>query len=440
MNSFYIDCLGCKVNSYEIEAIKDELLANNFIQAENFKDADYIIINTCCVTNNAASKSRQKINSYHNGNVNAKIIVMGCYVQGFKDEVSKLDGVSLLIGTNNRKAIIEYMVHDLFDKQINLVEDIKNFTKYENLAITSCFENTRAYLKIQDGCNNFCSYCIIPYVRGIIKSRPSEEVIKEAKELVNKGYKEIVLTGIHTGSYGKDLDGFTFSDLVEKLLEIDGLYRLRISSIEESEIDEKLINLLISNPKLAKHLHMPLQAGSDHVLKLMNRKYDLKTYINKVEYIKSKVKDVAITTDIIVGFPQESEEDFQDLVDFVKEVRFDHLGVFTYSKEENTPAYSYKGTVNSKTAYLRRKEIMEIQQNISLELNKKRIKEVTQVLIEEFDGKNYYGRNYVFAPDAEDGQVIIKSKKPLIIGQFYFVEITGCTNYDLIGKIKEQVA
>lgn len=432
MNSFYIDCLGCKVNSYEIEAIKDELLANNFIQAENFKDADYIIINTCCVTNNAASKSRQKINSYHNGNVNAKIIVMGCYVQGFKDEVSKLDGVSLLIGTNNRKAIIEYMVHDLFDKQINLVEDIKNFTKYENLAITSCFENTRAYLKIQDGCNNFCSYCIIPYVRGIIKSRPSEEVIKEAKELVNKGYKEIVLTGIHTGSYGKDLDGFTFSDLVEKLLEIDGLYRLRISSIEESEIDEKLINLLISNPKLAKHLHMPLQAGSDHVLKLMNRKYDLKTYINKVEYIKSKVKDVAITTDIIVGFPQESEEDFASTLKVSEQIGFMKIHVFPFSSRKGTVAAKMSGQIDGKVKKERTHQLLNLSNKLNYAYNNAYINKVEEVLVEEKVNGYYLGHTSNFL------HVKFKSNKTIERNAIIKVKITKAFENDVEGVMEEE--
>ncbi len=432
MNSFYIDCLGCKVNSYEIEAIKDELLANNFIQAADFKDADYIIINTCCVTNNAASKSRQKINSYHNGNLKAKIIVMGCYVQGFKDEVSKLEGVSLLIGTNNRKAIIEYMVHDLFDKQINLVEDIKSFTKYESLAITSCFENTRAYLKIQDGCNNFCSYCIIPYVRGIIKSRPCEEVIKEAKKLVSKGYKEIVLTGIHTGSYGKDLDGFTFSDLVEKLLEIDGLYRLRISSIEESEIDEKLINLLISNPKLAKHLHMPLQAGSDHVLKLMNRKYDLKTYINKVEYIKSKVKDVAITTDIIVGFPQESDEDFASTLKVSEQIGFMKIHVFPFSSRKGTVAAKMSGQIDGKIKKERTHQLLDLSNKLNYNYNSAYINKVEEVLVEEKVNGYYSGHTSNFL------HVKFKSNKTIERNAIIKVKITKAFENEVEGVMEEE--
>ena len=254
MNTFYIYSLGCKVNSYEIEAIKDELLKKGYMQVDE-ASADYVIVNTCCVTNTAASKSRQKINSIHKNNPNASIIVMGCYVQGFEEEVKKIEGVKLLVGTKDRNKIKEYI--DSIDEQVSLVSDVKEFVEYENLSISSSTENTRAYLKIQDGCNNFCSYCIIPYVRGTIKSRKRKDVIEEAKHLLSLGYKEIVLTGIHTGSYGKDLSDYTFTDLVKDLLKLDDLYRLRISSIEESEITEELIDLLNTNEKIAQHLHIP---------------------------------------------------------------------------------------------------------------------------------------------------------------------------------------
>lgn len=380
MNTFYIHALGCKVNSYEIEAIKDDLLNEGYTLANEF-DADYIIVNTCCVTNTAASKSRQKINSLHKNNPNASIFVMGCYVQGFEDEVKKIEGVKLLVGTKDRSKIKNYLKD--FNEQISLVSDVKDFKKYEDLSVTSFLENTRAYLKIQDGCNNFCSYCIIPYVRGTIKSRSKEEVIKEAKHLLSLGYKEIVLTGIHTGSYGKDLDGYPFSNLVKDLLELDGLYRLRISSIEESEIDDKLIELLKTNDKLAKHLHIPLQAGSDHVLKLMNRKYDLNTFVSKIKYIQESLPSVAITTDVIVGFNQETDEDFANTLKVCKEINFAKIHVFPFSVRKGTVAAKMPGQINGTIKKQRAKELIELSNKLNLKFNEEYVGKEVEVLIEE---------------------------------------------------------
>ena len=386
MNTFYIYSVGCKVNSYEIEAIKDELLKKGYMQVDE-ESADYVIVNTCCVTNTAASKSRQKINSIHKNNPNASIIVMGCYVQGFEEEVKQIEGVKLLVGTKDRSKIKEYI--DSLDEQLSLVCDPKEFVEYENLSISSSTENTRAFLKIQDGCNNFCSYCIIPYVRGTIKSRKKEDVIVEAKHLLSLGYKEIVLTGIHTGSYGKDLSDYTFTDLVKDLLKLDDLYRLRISSIEESEITDELIDLLNTNEKLAKHLHIPLQAGSDHVLKLMNRKYDLKTYIDKINYIYDNVKDIAITTDVIVGFPQESDEDFIDTINTCKQMKYSKIHVFPYSSRKGTVASKMSNQINGLIKKQRAKELLNLSNELGLAYNQQFLNKEVEVLIEE-EVKGYY--------------------------------------------------
>lgn len=394
MNRFYINALGCKVNSYEIEAIKDDLIDLGYIQVLDEKEADIIIVNTCCVTNTAASKSRQKINSLHKSSPNASIIVMGCYVQGFEEEVKKIEGVKLLVGTKGRSKIKEYL-SDL-NEQLSIVEDAKEFVKYEELKIKSSVENTRAYLKIQDGCNNFCSYCIIPYVRGTIKSRDKDDVIKEAKHLLSLGYKEIVLTGIHTGSYGKDLDGYTFSDLVEELLELEDLYRLRISSIEESEIDDKLIDLLLTSDKLAKHLHIPLQAGSDHVLKLMNRKYDLNTFIERIEQIRLMLPDVAFTTDVIVGFNQESEEDFISTLNTCRRIGFSKIHVFPFSVRKGTVAAKMSGVINGNIKKDRARRLLELSDELSLKFNQLFINNVVEVLIEEKIEDYYVGHTTNF--------------------------------------------
>lgn len=393
MNTFYITTLGCKVNSYEIEAIKDDLLKEGYVLTDEY-NADYVIVNTCCVTNTAASKSRQKINSIHKNNPNASIIVMGCYIQGFEEEAKQLKGVKLLVGTKDRHKIKEYINN--INEQISLVSDINEFTTYENLTISSSTENTRAYLKIQDGCNNYCSYCIIPYVRGTIKSRNKEDVINEAKRLLDLGYKEIVLTGIHTGSYGKDLDGYTFSMLVKDLLSLDKLYRLRISSIEESEIDDDLITLLLTNDKLAKHLHIPLQAGSDHVLKLMNRKYDLKTYVEKIKRIQSLLPDVAITTDIIVGFPNETDEDFISTLNVSKQIGFAKIHVFPFSVRKGTAAAKMKGHIDGNIKKSRAKQLLELSNNLNLVYNSLYIDKEVEVLIEEKVDEYFIGHTTNF--------------------------------------------
>ena len=427
MKNFYIYTLGCKVNSYEIEAIKDDLINSGFVLTDE-ENADYIIINTCCVTNMAASKSRQKIHSFHNQNPKAKIIVMGCYVQGFEDEIKEIEGVKLLVGTNDRSKIKQYL--NEMENQISLVKDISLFNSYEDLSITSCFENTRAYLKIQDGCNNFCSYCIIPYVRGQIKSRDKDKVIAEAKYLISLGYKEIVLTGIHTGSYGKDLKDYSFSDLVEELLNLDGLYRLRISSIEESEIDDKFINLLINNDKLAKHLHIPLQAGSNHVLKLMNRKYDTKTFVDKINYIKQQVKDIAITTDIIVGFPDESDKDFEDTLTISKEIGFAKIHVFPFSSRKGTVASKMKNQIDGTIKKQRSKQLIELSNKLNFDYNNKYLNKEIEVLVEEKDHEYYVGHssNFIKVKIKSDYEIQRNSLVKVLITKIFDSYVIGTKN------------
>lgn len=427
MKSFYVYTLGCKVNSYEIEAIKDDLL-NAGLVLKDVNEADYIIINTCCVTNTAASKSRQKISSLHQKNPNAKIMVMGCYVQGFYDEIKDFPQVMLYVGTNKRSQIKDYILNDLNTKT-SLVDDITNFKEYENLHITNCFEKTRAYLKIQDGCNNFCSYCIIPYVRGTIKSRLKEDVLKEVEHLISLGYKEIVLTGIHTGSYGKDFINYSFTDLVKDILKIDGLYRLRISSIEESEITDELILLMKENNKLAHHLHIPLQAGSDNVLKKMNRKYDVKTFIDKVLKIKKEIQDIAITTDVIVGFPLESDEDFKETIKTCKTIGFAKIHVFPFSSRKGTVASKMVGQINGSIKKQRANELLAISDELSLTYNNLFLNQVVEVLVEELSGQYYVGHTSNFI------KVMIATDQKLVRNSLVLVKIIKCLANEVIAKI-----
>ena len=375
--------LGCKVNAYELSAISSLLLAKGYKEDNN--NPDVVIINTCSVTATADQKSRQHIRKMQKMFPNAVIAVMGCYAQGnyefIKDEIKP----TILLGTSHRRDVV-----DLIEKALNnggtytnVEENTRQF-EYEELGITSYSENVRAFLKIQDGCNNFCTYCIVPYRRGKMRSRSKENVIKEAKYLVEQGYQEIVLSGIHVGGYGQDLKDCSFSSLVEELTNIEGLKSLRISSIEESEIDDKLISLIKDKDNLAKHLHVPLQSGSNHVLKMMNRKYTREQFIEKMKRIKEMMPDVMISGDVIVGFPQESEEDFLDTYRLCEEC-FDMLHVFPYSMRPGTVAARMDGQISPDCKKKRSKVLLDLSDKLYEKFANKFIGQEVTVLIEKYD-------------------------------------------------------
>ena len=335
--------LGCKVNSYESSALKELFLKNGF--KENGND-DIIVINTCSVTSVADQKSRQIIRREKRNNPNAILCVMGCYSQKNADYVIKECGADIVVGTSNRDKIVGFVKDFIINKKqiVAIDEDPRKF-KYESFGTIAIPNSTRAYVKIEDGCNNFCSYCTIPYTRGVARSRDKDEIINEISTIVEHGFKEIVLTGIHTAHYGLDNKGCSFSELVEEICNISGLYRLRISSIEESEIDDKFLELLGKYPCIAQHLHMPLQSGSKTVLQRMCRKYNVDDYINKVNKITKILPNIAITTDVIVGFPGETEEEFVETYNFIKKVNFAELHVFPFSAREGTKAYAMPNQV-----------------------------------------------------------------------------------------------
>ena len=344
MKTFSVYNLGCKVNAYELSAISSLLIKEGF--KEDNENPDVVIINTCSVTATADQKSRQHIRKMQKLYPNAIIAVMGCYAQGNYKFIEEEIKPTIILGTSHRKDVVELIKQALNDHQYKtLIEENTRQFEYEELGITSYSENVRAFLKIQDGCNNFCTYCIVPFRRGKMRSRNKENVIKEAKYLVEQGYQEIVLSGIHVGGYGQDLNDCSFSDLVEELSNIPNLKSLRISSIEESEIDDKLIRLIQTRDNLAKHLHIPLQAGSNHVLKMMNRKYTREQFLSRIQEIKKLVPNVMISGDVIVGFPQESEEDFMETYNLCKEC-FDMLHVFPYSQRPGTYAARMEGQIS----------------------------------------------------------------------------------------------
>ena len=385
MKTFSTYNLGCKVNAYELSAISSLLIKEGF--KEDNEHPDVVIINTCSVTATADQKSRQHIRKMQKLFPNTVIAVMGCYAQGNYKFIEEEIKPTILLGTSHRKDVVELIKQALKDHEYKtLIEENTRQFEYEELGITSYSENVRAFLKIQDGCNNFCTYCIVPYRRGKMRSRNKENVINEAKYLVKQGYQEIVLSGIHVGGYGQDLKDCSFSDLVEELSNIPNLKSLRISSIEESEIDDKLINLIKTKDNLAKHLHIPLQSGSTHVLKMMNRKYTREQFIERIKEIKTLVPNVMISGDVIVGFPQETEEDLMDTYNLCKEC-FDMLHVFPYSQRPGTVAARMEGQISPEVKKDRSRRLLALGDELYANYANKYVGQEVTVLIEKYDEK-----------------------------------------------------
>ena len=369
--------LGCKVNSYEASAIKEQLFSLYPLK-------DITLINTCSVTAVADQKSRQIIRRERKKNPNGILVVMGCYSQNNADFVLNECDADIVVGTSKRQEIPSLINSYLNNKKkIKRIDiDTRHF-KYESFHTFAIPEATRAYIKIEDGCNNFCSYCTIPYTRGVSRSRPKQEIIDEIQSLIKKGYLEFVLTGIHTAHYGMDSKECSFSTLVEEILNLPGLYRLRISSIEESEIDEKLITLFTKYNNLAHHLHMPLQSGSSSVLKRMRRKYQTNDFLTKVEKLREVCPDIAITTDVIVGFPGETEEEFQETVSFIKKVNFAEVHVFPFSARPGTDAAKMDHQIDPIVKQQRVQVLLNLSKQLQEIFKNRFIGEEMEVILEE---------------------------------------------------------
>lgn len=353
--------LGCKVNTYESEYAIKEFIKRGY-EITDFSDdrADVYLINTCTVTNQADVKSRKMIRQAKKKNENAIVAVMGCFTQIRSNDDKIMDYADVVIGNKDKSKIVDLIEECLKNKdKILKVDDIKE-ASFDDMEISHFNTRTRALVKIEDGCENFCSYCIIPYVRGKVRSKKPEKVIEEVNRLVSNGYKEIVLTGIHTGHYGADLENYDFSDLLLELDKIDGLERIRISSIEITELNDKFLGVLKKSNKIVNHIHIPLQAGSNHVLKLMNRKYDKAYYLDKINKIRSIRPDIAITTDVIVGFPNETKEDFDDTIAFAREVNFAGGHVFPFSSRNGTPAAKMSGQLIKQEKHDRSKALIAV--------------------------------------------------------------------------------
>ncbi|MUK87082.1 tRNA (N(6)-L-threonylcarbamoyladenosine(37)-C(2))-methylthiotransferase MtaB [Ornithinibacillus sp. L9] len=377
--------LGCKVNHYETEGIWNMFKAQGYERVDFEHHSDIYVINTCTVTNTGDKKSRQVIRRAIRKNPEAVVCVTGCYAQTSPGEIMEIPGVDIVVGTQNRKKMIEYIEeHQKTREPINGVANIMKNRVFEEMDVPEFTDRTRASLKIQEGCNNFCTFCIIPWSRGLLRSRDPESVINQAQKLVDAGYKEIVLTGIHTAGYGEDMNDYNFARLLKDLeSKVDGLMRIRISSIEASQITDEVIEVLDQSEKIVRHLHIPLQSGSDTVLERMRRKYSSDFYFEKVEKIKKALPDLAITSDVIVGFPGETEEEFMETYNFVKKVGYSELHVFPFSKRTGTPAARMDHQVEDDVKNDRVHRLIELSNQQAKEYASKYENEVLEVIPEE---------------------------------------------------------
>ncbi|MFO3666389.1 tRNA (N(6)-L-threonylcarbamoyladenosine(37)-C(2))-methylthiotransferase MtaB [Anaerococcus kampingiae] len=428
--TFNIITLGCKVNQYESEAIEEIFEARGFERKE--ENADIYVINTCTVTNMSDRKSRQMISRARSDNPDAIIAVMGCYSQVKPEEVAKIEGVDIILGSRNKEEVVDLCEDFLQNKEAtDKLISVSEEKSYEDLAISNQIGMTRAYMKIQDGCNMYCSYCLIPYARGNVVSRPMDSIIKEAERLGSNGFKEIVLTGIHVASYGKDFkDGTSLIDVIENVAKVDGIKRIRLSSMEPRHITKDFLERMKATGKACDHFHLSLQSGSDDILKAMNRKYDTKTFKEKVDLIREVFPNAGLTTDIIVGFPTETEQNHKDTMAFVDRIKFAKTHLFKYSQRDGTKAAKMGGQVNGNIKKDRLKDLEKIEDTNRKEFLDKQIGKTLSVLFEsksDIKGfKSGYSTNYlrvnVKDPSIKDNEI-------------FDVKITGIENNELIGQI-----
>ena len=425
--------LGCKVNQYETNAMIQQFKEKEYEIVEHTKKADIYVINTCTVTNMADRKSRQMIRRMKEQNKDAIIVACGCYVQVAKKEIEKIKEIDLALGNNEKSnivKIVEEYQKNLFleeksnsiKKQENIIaEDVMHQKEFVDLGDVTYTSKTRAVIKIQDGCDRFCSYCIIPYARGRVRSRNPQKIIQEVQDIAKEGIKEIVITGIHIASYGKDFkDEYKLIDLLEELNEIKGIERIRLGSIEPLLITEQFVERLKKLDKICHHFHLSLQSGCDETLKRMNRKYTTNQFKNIVEILRKNYQDVNLTTDIIVGFPQETEEEFEKTYKFLKEVKFYKMHIFKYSQRKGTKAAIMDGQIDGKIKEERSQKLIELSNKNEEEYNKRYIGKIVEVLWEEEKNGYYQGhtKNYIqacckkekYMKDEEIENKIIKAK------------------------------
>lgn len=397
-----IHSLGCKVNSYEAESMEQLLKQAGYtiVPFDENITADIYIINTCSVTNIADRKSRQMLHKSKKINPDAIVVAAGCYVNADTKKAAEDNAVDIVLGNNCKINIVEALENYYKDKNNSeMVVDFKERQEYEELKLDEVSTHTRAYIKIQDGCNQFCSYCIIPYTRGRIRSRDIDEIEEEVTKLVSKGFKEVVLTGIHLTSYGVDNNRGSLLEVIMRLDKIEGLQRIRLGSLEPRVITEEFAKTLSSSKKICPHFHLSLQSGCDTVLKRMNRKYTTQEYYDKCCILRKYFNNPAITTDVIVGFPQETEEEFEATKVFLEKVHFYEMHIFKYSRRKGTVADRMEGQVDEKVKTQRSAILLELENKMSKEYRQQHIGKTEEVLIEEIVSEN--GKDYFmgFTPD-----------------------------------------
>jgi len=377
--------LGCKVNHYETEAIWQLFKKKGYERVDFEKEADVYVINTCTVTNTGDKKSRQIIRRAIRKNPDAVVCVTGCYAQTSPAEILAIPGVDVVIGTQDRAKLLDYVEqHQRERRPINGVRNIMRTRVYEELEVPYFTDRTRASLKIQEGCNNFCTFCIIPWARGLMRSRDPKAVIRQARQLVDAGYREIVLTGIHTGGYGTDLKDYNLAMLLSDLEEqVEGLKRLRISSIEASQLTDEVLDVISRSNVIVRHMHIPLQSGSNTVLKRMRRKYSVEYYAERLAKLREIMPDVAVTSDVIVGFPGETEEEFMETYHFIKEQKFAELHVFPFSKRNGTPAARMENQIDEEVKAERVHRLIALSDQLAKEYASRFEGEVLDVIPEE---------------------------------------------------------
>ena len=427
--------LGCRVNQYESEAMVEKFIREGYEVAEFHDFSDVYVINTCTVTNMGDKKSRQMIGRARRINPEAIISVVGCYAQIATEEVAGIEGVDVVLGSRNKGDIV-YWVNRAREecKQVVEVSDVLKNKVFEDLNISEYQDRTRAFVKIQDGCNRFCSYCLIPYARGAVCSKNPEKIISEIRELATNGFKEILLSGIHIASFGLDLEGhWNLVRILEEVDKIPGIQRVRIGSIDPTFFTEGVIDKIISLKKLCPHFHLSLQSGCDETLKRMNRRYTTQEYKTVVENLRSSIKGASITTDVIVGFPGETQEEFNETYEFLKNLQLSKMHIFKYSPRKGTKAAEIKEQINGNIKEERSHKLITLNNILEEKHINTYIGEYMNVLYEqkfkdnenEFEG---YTDNYI--------KVIGKSSKN-IIGEFHMTKLTNCMGDYIIGEVEE---
>jgi threonylcarbamoyladenosine tRNA methylthiotransferase MtaB len=414
--------LGCKVNQYETEAMIEIFEKNGYEHVKTNDFADIYVINTCTVTHMSDRKSRQYIRRMKKINPKAIIAVVGCYSQVSPEEILDIEEVNLVMGTNDRKNIVAEIEKITCEDKASTVDDIMKVKEFEDINISHTDDKTRAFLKIQDGCDRFCTYCIIPYARGRVRSKPIEKIVSEVETLAKSGYKEVVLTGIHVASYGKDINSEKVGllDVIRKVSEVECIERIRMSSVEPILFTDEFIEEIKNNKKLCPHYHLSLQSGCDDTLKRMNRRYTASEYKKIVEKLRESIDDVSITTDVIVGFPDESDEEFEQTYKFLSDIKLSQMHIFKYSKRKGTKASQMENQISPEIKQLRSEKLLELNKRNFSDFISKFIGREMDVLFEQEVAENVYEgltSNYIRVLAKSESKINGEIKKVKIISK-----------------------